>query len=278
MLSSHWIMPPLSRIARSPWLLVGVALAVSSCGNPAPGGGAQGASAGAGGTGSAAAPLGEIVHPPFAVRGDCDRLLLVWFDAQGPHTAAKRADVPEPHREHVRVDSLSLSPEQRLDSAFVYLADLRRPGADGAYVVRKTAREVFEQMIDKASSRPAVAQGGGAQGGPPADGDADVIIYGADWCSACHAAAAYFRQRGIAFVEKNIERDQAAYVEMQQKARAAGVDTTGIPVIDFRGHMIAGFDQGAIERLLAQGAPPTGPGGAAPDLPSPPDEPVGQPI
>lgn len=255
---------------------------LTSCGNPDPNGAHPGAASGngAGASGTAVASLGEIVHPPFAVRGECSGLLLVWFDAEGPHTAAKRTDVPEPHRQHVRVDSLSLSPEQRLDPTFVYLADLRRAGPDGTYVVRKTAREVFEQMIDKASSSPAVAQGGGAAPGQaPADGNADVIIYGADWCSACRSAAAYFRQRGIAFVEKNIEQDQAAYAEMQRKARAAGVATTGIPVIDFRGHVIAGFDQGEIERLLAQDVPSGASGGGTPSLPPPPsDEPLGQVI
>ena len=255
-----------------------VALGVSSsaCGNPAPGGQSSTGGAGAG----AAPPAGEVVRPPFAVHGDCNGLLLVWFDTEGPHTAAKRSDVPGGHREHVRVDSLSLAPEQRLDPAFVYLADLRSAGPGGAYVVRKTPREVFEQMIDKASSVPTVAQGGPAQGGAPGSANADVIIYGADWCGACHSAAAYLRQRGVAFVEKNIEQDQAAYAEMQSKARAAGVQATGIPVIDFRGHIMTGFDQGEIDRLIAQAAPAGvgGAGGAVPDLPPPPDEPVGQPI
>ncbi len=37
---------------------------------------------------------------------------------------------------------------------------------------------------------------------------------------------------------------------MQAAAAAAGVQTRGIPVIDFRGQIIAGFDRGALARAI----------------------------
>src|SRR5688572_27627348 len=80
---------------------------------------------------------GEVVRPPFAVRGECEGLMLVWFDAEGAHPAAKRSDVPEANRARVRVDSLRLAPHERLDPAYVYVADLRRPKTGDAYEVRK---------------------------------------------------------------------------------------------------------------------------------------------
>ncbi len=75
-----------------------------------------------------AAAEGVPVHPPFSVRGDASGLLLVWFDAHGPHTAEDRNAIPDAHRAHVRVDSLRLPPDKRLDPTYVYVADLAHAG------------------------------------------------------------------------------------------------------------------------------------------------------
>lgn len=196
---------------------------------------------------------GEPVTPPFDVKGDCQDLLLVWFDEEGPHTAESRDEIPQAHRDGVRVDSLRLPPEQRLDPAFVYLADLRAHGEGGSYPVRKVPREAFEALIDRASGVELAEAG---RGGGAADVDADVIIYGADWCSACRSAARYFRDHGVDFVEKNIERDPQAHAEMQAKCRAAGVSPSGIPIIDFRGTILTGFDPQRLAGLVeGRGAP-----------------------
>ncbi len=190
---------------------------------------------------------GEEVTPPFEVAGDCEGLLLVWFDDEGPHTADSRDEIPESHRDRVRVDSLRLAPEQRLDPAYVYLADLRAPRDGGRYAVRKVPREAFEALIDRAAGD-SVAAAEGEQGEGAID--ADVVIYGADWCGACRSAARYFRQRGVAFVEKNVERDPEAHAEMQAKCRRAGVSPSGIPVIDFRGTILTGFDPTRLGALI----------------------------
>ena len=200
---------------------------------------ARGPNAESGGAAETAASAGEVVTPPFAVRGELEGLLIVYFDSDGLHTATKRSDVPEAHRRIVRVDSLSVPPERRLDPDFVYVVDLEDASAD--YPVRKVPRSSFESWAEAARAAPP---------SPEADGG-DVIIYGADWCGACRSAAAYFRQHGVAFVEKNVERDPAAQAEMQEKARAAGVRPSGIPVIDFRGTILTGFDQARLDGLIA---------------------------
>lgn len=208
--------------------------------------------AAAGEAGEGAGAEGEPVTPPFEVKGDCEGLLLVWFDEEGPHTAESRDEIPEAHRGRVRVDSLRLAPEDRLDPAFVYLADLRAPGEDGRYAVRKVPRETFEALIDRASGVELEEAGEGAG----AAAHADVIIYGADWCGACRSAAQYFRDHGVEFVEKNIERDPQALAEMQAKCRRAGVSPTGIPIIDFRGTILTGFDPQRLGALVeGRGAP-----------------------
>ncbi|GAB4210768.1 MAG: hypothetical protein OHK0013_31820 [Sandaracinaceae bacterium] len=191
---------------------------------------------------------GEVVDPPFAVRGDLEGLLLTWFDAEGPHTAERRDDVPEAARAQVRVDSLSLPPDQR-DPDSVFVADLRSPGPDGRYTVRRMSREAFE----------ALARAARPSGGEAVTTNGEVIVFGASWCGACRQAEAYLRERGVPFVEHDIEEDPAARQDMIRRARAAGIQPDGIPIIDVRGRVLQGFDPAAIDRALREtgGVPPT---------------------
>ena len=150
--------------------------------------------------GAAAAEPAEAVTPPFAVSGELDGLLLVWFDAEGPHTASRRSEVPETARKAVRVDSLAVSPDKRLDPEHVYVADLSQPGSNGQYTVHKHTRSWFEAQVEAARPAPPAAAAG-------SDG---VTVYMASWCGACKAAAAYLRSRNVRFEEKDIEKDPQA--------------------------------------------------------------------
>jgi glutaredoxin len=213
-------------------LCIVLALVLVACGNPVePKGNVAPRQPGA--------PSGESVKPPFAVAGEAEGLLLVWYDADGTaHTAQKRSDIPEAQRKHVRVDSLDVTPDQRLDPAFVYVADLSSAQADGSYGVQKMAREAFEQAMVKPAPEPV------------ATASNDVILYGASWCGACRQARHYFEQKGVPFVDKDIDKDPGARKEMQAKAEAQGVRTSGIPVIDVKGTLLAGFNPVAIDRAL----------------------------
>ena len=84
-----------------------------------------------------------------------------------------------------------------------------------------------------------------------ASANGDVIIYGASWCGACKSAASYLKQKGVAFVERDIEKEPEARAEMLEKARAQGVNASGIPVIDVYGKLMGGFDPVAMDRMLA---------------------------
>ena len=195
--------------------------------------------------GSSKNEAGEPVTPPFALSGELDGLLLTWFDDKGLHTAGKLSEIPEANRKQVRVDSLTVAPDKRLDPEHVYVADLSAPGKNGGYAVRKHTRAWFEAQADALGEPVAMPAAPGSGG--------EVTLYMASWCGACRAAARYMTSRGIPFVEKDIEKDSAANSEMQKKAHAAGKSPRGVPVIDFRGHIILGFDQGEIDRLIAQG-------------------------
>ena len=79
-----------------------------------------------------------------------------------------------------------------------------------------------------------------------------MIIYGASWCGACHEAAAYLRRRGIPFVEKDIEEDRSAALEMKSKLQRNGLPGGSIPVLDVRGKILVGFSARAVEDALGK--------------------------
>lgn len=92
-----------------------------------------------------------------------------------------------------------------------------------------------------------------AQAGRAAATQGPVILYTTTWCGYCKRARAYFNQKGIPFVEKDVERDPVAGQEAMVKSGGSG----GVPVIDIDGTIIQGFDVMGIERALARrGAPP----------------------
>ena len=181
---------------------------------------------------------GELVEPPFAVQGNAEGLLLVWFDEDGTHTAPTRDEIPEARRDQVRVDSLRVAPDERLDPEYVYLADLTEEG-DGGYPIRKVSRRAFDDAVDEATGA----------GSLPELADA-VIVYGASWCNACRSTAAHLRRRDVEFEEKDIEQDPTARAEMVVKAQSAGIPAQGIPIIDFRGTMLNGYDPGRLDALI----------------------------
>ena len=57
---------------------------------------------------------------------------------------------------------------------------------------------------------------------------------------------------GIAFVEKDIEKDQAAAEELQRKAAQAGVASNGVPMFDIGGKIMGGFDPKALVAALGR--------------------------
>jgi hypothetical protein len=58
------------------------------------------------------------------------------------------------------------------------------------------------------------------------------------------------RSRHVDFVEKDVEKDPGASDEMLRKAHEKGLSPRGVPVIDFRGEIMLGFDQGRVQALI----------------------------
>ncbi len=195
-------------------------------------------------------PTSDVVAPPVVTDTTSD-LLLTWIDEKGEfHVEQKVADVPAASREVVRVTDPVKDPP-KLDDVFV--VDLRSAGAGGAYPVRTMSRSEFEKVaVERRQKNGAVLAAKGAESAPPVAARPAVIIYGASWCGPCHQAAAYLKRRGVPFIEKDIEEDRGAAREMQAKLASAGMRGGSIPVMDVRGKIVIGFDEGAVDRALGQ--------------------------
>ena len=73
-----------------------------------------------------------------------------------------------------------------------------------------------------------------------------VIVYSGPGCPACGTAKAYLRSRGVSFRVVDISRDPRAGERLIRRSGQMAV-----PQIDIDGHLVVGFNQGKIERLLS---------------------------
>ncbi len=204
--------------------------------------------------------------PSVVVRADSEGLLLTWIDDKGDfHVETKVGEVPMMGKDSVRVVDPGVDETARGDR--VTVVDLRQASAAGVYPVRFMARADFEGLAvaKREKAGPTLAAPGGGPQAPPAAPAAQapdpgaqprpavrgqVVIYGAEWCSACHDAARYLRRKGVAYVEKDIEKDADAAREMQAKLERSGLRSGSIPVIDVRGKVMVGFNATEIDAAL----------------------------
>lgn len=74
----------------------------------------------------------------------------------------------------------------------------------------------------------------------------DVIIYSTPYCQYCKHVKAYFDQKNIAWREVDVLADPKAAEEMIKKSGQMGV-----PVTDFRGDIVVGFNKAKLDQLTA---------------------------
>ena len=201
------------------------------------------------------------------ITDDTSGLIFTWLDEKGEfHTGEKVADVPMVGRDQVRV----MDPEHDdgNDPDRIIIVDLRTAGEGGKYPTRLMKRADYELLAEGLRKKTGPTLGSvtphpeppaaGSAGAPPTSGAVDpsgavrpaVIVYGASWCGACHEAMAYMKKKGIAFIDKDIEKDPEAAREMQSKIARAGKQTSSIPVLDVRGKILIGFDPQSLDQAL----------------------------
>ncbi|PYG84834.1 glutaredoxin-like YruB-family protein [Ruminiclostridium sufflavum DSM 19573] len=73
-----------------------------------------------------------------------------------------------------------------------------------------------------------------------------VKIYSTPSCPWCMVAKNYLKSKNIPFEEVNVAYSRRGALEMIRKSGQRSV-----PVIDFNGRIIVGFNQPAIDRLLS---------------------------
>lgn len=80
---------------------------------------------------------------------------------------------------------------------------------------------------------------------PPPASIAEVVIYTAPWCGWCRKALAWLDERGVQYVNKDIERDPRNREELLEKT-----GRMAIPVVEIGDALIRGFDPDRMNELL----------------------------
>lgn len=143
-----------------------------------------------------------------------------------------------------------------------HLDQAKLAGADAAKAKTLRAKAVKE-LAERRASRSAVASldrelaeamkrraGTGGFTTPPAAATSDVVLYSTSWCGYCRQTREYLKKKKVAFVERDVEKDEGAAEELSRKAVAAGVRPQGVPVLDVRGKLILGYSPQEIDAAL----------------------------
>jgi glutaredoxin len=203
---------------------------------------------------------GILDFPALRITDDTQSYLYTYLLADGSFQSTDRvANVPEGARRQVIVVDTALSPEKRQSSSVLYVADLTAKREDGSYSYTVVSRFRFERDLlrEPAKSSEALPPECAELAPSPPD---RVILYGTSWCGVCKTAAAFMRQQGIPFEEKDVEKDPVAQREITCKALKSGTRVSGVPVLDLGGTLLSGFDRDQIVAGYAKmkAAPPRG--------------------
>jgi glutaredoxin len=207
-------------------------LALAACKAPAPTAAAEQA--------PSAPPPADLKTPD--VRPGTDSLLFTFVEGYRVRVVTKIDEVPERVRERVLVTDLRMSAEDRSAHRYNYFADLTQPQADGSYPVSVV-------------SRYDAAAGQGVKVGLPKPPAGAVVIYTAEWCGFCKKEMAWMDEQGVVYVKRDVEKQPGASAELQEKLKAAGVQAGGIPVTDWLGELVVGFNKPKLEKLLEEKPP-----------------------
>lgn len=72
-----------------------------------------------------------------------------------------------------------------------------------------------------------------------------VKIYSTPTCPYCNMAKSYFKEKDITYVDVDVSKDRDQAMDM---IRISG--QRGVPVIDYNGEIIIGFDKKKLSELI----------------------------
>lgn len=75
---------------------------------------------------------------------------------------------------------------------------------------------------------------------------ADVKVYTSNTCPYCVSAKEYLNEKGVEYVERNVQTDKEARKELMAMGHM------GVPVLIINGEELVGFDKDKIDSLLAK--------------------------
>lgn len=82
---------------------------------------------------------------------------------------------------------------------------------------------------------------------PIADaGSADVVLYATSWCGYCEKTRKLLRERGVPFVEHDIERSP------EGRRQYEALNGRGVPLLVVKGKVVRGYSAPAILAALGQ--------------------------
>jgi glutaredoxin len=190
----------------------------------------------------------QLAAEPAVLDASQDQFVLTYAGERGVFAdAATIAEVPEPARSRVGVNLFGHKPP----AGKVWVTNLTAPLPDGRYALEAIPRDEFEETVLGSGRSSAFELPDGLDSlGSLAAPEAPVIVYKTSWCGVCKQLESYLQRKGIEYVAKDIEQDRTAAAELAAKAKAAGVPTGSVPMIDVGGKLLRGFDRNALEKLL----------------------------
>lgn len=203
---------------------------------------------------------------PLITVEDGRGLLFGFFDRRAELRTVERIEEVEAHaRAQVQVTD----PQRRPPGDLIYVADLskRIPGKGyrtwveqrGAWLMRHMPKLTMLAHLaadepGPAAKKPAPRKRHRVRRRRPTAAKKPaaprVVLYTTAWCPSCRTAKAFFQSKGVPFVEKDVEKDQAAAEEYAAVCQRAGLRRGAVPVIVVNGQAFQGFSAQQMEGAL----------------------------